>query len=120
MRKFIAVGEMVDGCSDAIDVHDYDEALLLDVSLELDSFLQGNDSSLEDFIVDDDHEDWGTAARSRTIVDLSPSKSVEFASIDDSSESECSFDSNDLTDDDEIHEESEDDTLGVSFESFSS
>ena len=118
VRKFIAVGEMVDGCSDAIDVHDYDEALLLDVSLELDSlFHRGNDSSLEDFIVDEEEgEDWGTAAR--TIVDLSPSKSVEFAPVDDSSESECSFDSNDLTDDDEIHQESEEDTTSDSFDSF--
>ena len=106
---------MVDGCSDTIDVQDYDEALLLDVSLELASFFDDNDSSLlEDFIVDDDAEGWGTAAKS--IVDISPSKSVDFAPIDDS-ESECSFCSDDLTDDDDIKDE-DDDSDESSFDSF--
>lgn len=110
VRKFIAVGEMMDGSSKAIDVHDYDEALLLDVSLALESFFMDNESSMEDFIVDDDDaEDWGTAAKKGRFVDVSPSKSVEFAPLDDGSESEGSFDSANLTDDDDIEEESEDD-----------
>ena len=110
IRKFIAVGEMMDGSSKAIDIHEYDEALLLDVSLALESFFMDNESSMEDFIVDDDDaEDWGTAAKKGRIVDVSPSKSVEFAPLDDGSESEGSFDSANLTDDDDIEEESEDD-----------
>lgn len=109
VRKFIAVGEMVDGSSKAIDIHDHDEALLLDVSLALESFFMDNESSLEDFIVDDDDaEGWGTAAKKERYVDLSPSKSVEFAPLDDSNESEGSFDSENLTDDDDIEDESDD------------
>ena len=101
---------MMDGSSKAIDVHDYDEALLLDVSLALESFFMDNESSMEDFIVDDDDaEDWGTAAKKGRFVDVSPSKSVEFAPLEDGSESEGSFDSANLTDDDDIEEESEDD-----------
>lgn len=100
---------MVDGSSKAIDIHDHDEALLLDVSLALESFFMDNESSLEDFIVDDDDaEGWGTAAKKERYVDLSPSKSVEFAPLDDSNESEGSFDSENLTDDDDIEDESDD------------
>ena len=109
VRKFIAVGEMVDGSSKAIEINDHDEALLLDVSLALESFFMDSDSSLEDFIVDDDDaEDWGTAAKKGKYVDVSPSKSVEFAPLDDGSESEGSFDSANLTDDDDIEDESDD------------
>ena len=61
------------------------------------------------FFDDDDAEDWGTAAKKGRIVDVSPSKSVEFAPLDDGSESEGSFDSANLTDDEDIEEESEDD-----------
>ena len=108
VRKFIAVGEMVDGSSKAIEINDHDEALLLDVSLALESFFMDNESSLEDFIVDDDDaEDWGTAAKKGQYVDVSPSKSVEFAPLDDGSESEGSFDSANLTDDDDIEDESD-------------
>ena len=108
VRKFIAVGEMVDGSSKAIEINDHDEALLLDVSLALESFFMDNESSLEDFIVDDDDaEDWGTAAKKGKYVDVSPSKSVEFAPLG-GSESEGSFDSANLTDDDDIEDESND------------
>lgn len=41
-------------------------------------------------------------------VDVSPYKSIEFAPLDDGSESEGSFDSANLTDDDNIEDESDD------------
>ena len=54
LEKFKAVGEMVDGFSDTIDVHGNDDVALLDVSLAFES--DDEEQSMNQFIVDDESE----------------------------------------------------------------
>lgn len=103
VRKFIAVGEMVDGSTNTLGVNKKGDVALLNVSLELGSALDrsddkgGTDSSVTD---DDNKEDagWGN------VKDVSPSKVGKFASADEHSSVDGSFDSNRLIAEDEIEE----------------
>lgn len=130
VRKFIAVGEMVDGSTSTLDVNKKGDAALLDVSLEHDNSLledtdveeKPNESAFEDD--SDDAAGWGR------VVNTSPSRDAgevatagERRSRDNSFDSDCltdtsdenssnsnSFDSNCLTDDEEIKHENNSNT----------
>ena len=77
LEKFKAVGEMVDGFSDTIDVHGNDDVALLDVSL-------ASESDEEQFIANDDSEGEENSFDSNSL-----SNAVE--SDDETTDGEASF-----------------------------
>uniref|UniRef100_A0A7S4ITI2 Helicase ATP-binding domain-containing protein n=1 Tax=Odontella aurita TaxID=265563 RepID=A0A7S4ITI2_9STRA len=114
VRKFVAVGEMVDGSTSTLGVNRKGDAALLDVELELGNTLKDKKGAAndDDSAAGEEDDDEASAGWGR-VADALPTSEDENELIDtdvDSSASteENSFDSGCLTDDDKIEDDDSD------------